>query len=136
MISTKYLLDTCTLLFWSEGEENVEISAKLLQFLHDQNEAENLLISSASFWEIAYLVKKGKYEPITDVKSWKDELLRKTNLVLIHPTENEMIDSVILPDIHKDPFDRLLISQANYHKSKLITNDSIIKKYDVDVFWI
>ena len=47
-----------------------------------------------------------------------------------------MIKSVQLPDYHKDPFDRLLIAQANNKKAALVTKDINIKKYSVPVHWI
>jgi len=47
-----------------------------------------------------------------------------------------MIDSVSLPDHHKDPFDRLLIAQANRRNMTLVTRDTDIAKYDVSLFWM
>ena len=94
-----------------------------------------MLVSSISFWEAALLNKKGKIE-IKDVESWRNELLANTSLVLIVPSASEMIESVQLPDYHKDPFDRLLIVQANNNKATLVTKDLNIKKYSVPVYWI
>lgn len=48
----------------------------------------------------------------------------------------KLIDSTFLPDYHNDPFDRVLIAQANQNNFKLVTIDQIIKKYKVSVFWI
>ncbi len=52
------------------------------------------------------------------------------------PSASAMIDSVLLPDIHKDPFDRLLIAQANQNHFLLVTKDQTIQKYEVETFWI
>ena len=49
---------------------------------------------------------------------------------------SEMIESVQLPNFHKDPFDRLLIVQANNKKAILVTKDPNIRKYSVAVFWL
>ena len=40
-----------------------------------------------------------------------------------------------LPDIHKDPFDRVLVAQAQIEKLGFITNDSIFRKYNITVVW-
>jgi PIN domain nuclease of toxin-antitoxin system len=94
-----------------------------------------LYVSSISFWEIALLVKRGKMA-ISDLHAWKNEILNNTNIRLIEPSASEMIDSTLLPDHHKDPFDRLLIVQANQNKFLIVTKDSDIHKYQVKTFWI
>ena len=92
-------------------------------------------MSSISFWEIALLVKTDKIE-IRDIHAWKNEMLTNTNIELINPTASEMIDSTLLPDHHKDPFDRLLIAQAFRHQLLLVTKDIYIQKYSIQTFWI
>ena len=47
-----------------------------------------------------------------------------------------MIKSVQLPDFLKDPFDRLLISQALSNNATLVTKDKIIQRYSVPTYWI
>ena len=73
---------------------------------------------------------------MSDVHAWKDELLSNTNIRLIDPNVSEMINSTTLPDHHKDPFDRLLISQANQRDLILVTQDKEIQKYSVRHFWM
>lgn len=91
-------------------------------------------MSSISFWEIALLVKKSRIQ-ISDVHAWKNELMGNTNIQMVEPSATEMIGSTLLPDYHKDPFDRLLIAQANRHNMILVTQDENIKKYEVRTFW-
>jgi len=127
-----YLLDTHAVMFWNLKEE---MSMKFVQFLDEQDKLGHLLISSISFWEIALLVKKGKVA-LNNIHAWKAELFKNTNLKLINPSVDEMIDATLLPNIHKDPFDRLLIIQANHHGALLVTKDLIIPQYDVQTFWM
>ena len=47
-----------------------------------------------------------------------------------------MIDSVLFPEFHKNPFDRLLIAQANQNNFLIVTKDQDIQKYDVETFWM
>ena len=127
-----YLFDTHALVFWCNQQS---VSENFIKYFDKQDQSGSLLVSSISFWEAALLTKKGKLE-IEDVESWKNELLANTNLVLIDPSASEMIKSVQLPNFHKDPFDRLLIVQANNNNAVLVTKDTIIKKYSVPVHWI
>jgi len=127
-----YLFDTHALIFWCNKQS---VSEDFINYFDKQDQFGNLLVSSISFWEAVLLTKKGKIE-IEDVELWRDELLSNTNLVLIDPSASEMIKSVQLPDFHKDPFDRLLIAQANNNNAILVTKDTNIKKYSVPVYWI
>ncbi len=127
-----YLLDTHALLFWVES---TGISAEFIHFLDEQQSLGRLCVSTISFWEMALLVKKGRIA-VADVHAWKNDLLNNTALQLLEPSATEMIDSVSLPDHHKDPFDRLLIAQANRRNMTLVTRDTEIAMYDVSLFWM
>ncbi len=127
-----YLFDTHSLVFWDNKEA---VSEDYIKFFDKQNQKGNIYVSSISFWEIALLVKKGRIE-IKDIQAWKNELLSNTNIRLIDPSATELINSTLLPDHHKDPFDRVLITQANNKNLLLVTKDQAIKEYDVSVFWI
>jgi len=127
-----YLLDTHALIFWATA---TEMSPEFLDFLDEQDRLEHLLVSSISFWEIALLTQKGKLT-FSNLHQWKDELLKNTHLQLINPTVAEMIDATLLPPHHKDPFDRLLIVQAINHEAWLVSKDSTIAHYEVEIFWM
>ena len=131
-LNYQFLLDTHALVFWINREN---ISQALLKFLDEQDSLELLMVSNISFWEIALLVQKGRLE-LNDIFTWKTEIFKNTHLKLITPSIDELIQSTQLPEYHKDPFDRVLITQTNWHNAKLVTKDSIIPKYDVETFWI
>ena len=131
MKRNKYLFDTHALIFWYTRES---VSKEFIKYFDKQNDLGNLFVSAISFWELALLTKRGKIE-IYDVESWRIELLTNTNLVLLEPSVSEMIQSVQLPDHKNDPFDRLLVVQANNNNAVLVSKDSSIVKYDVSVFW-
>ena len=132
MSQSGYLLDTHALLFWVNKEN---ISTEFISFLDQQNQQQQLFISTIIFWEIALLVQKRKIL-LADLPAWQEQLLANTNLQLLSPTPIEMINSTVLPPIHKDPFDRLLIAQANQHRLHLVTQDETIKQYSVSSFWL
>ncbi len=127
-----YLLDTHALIFWFNKEN---VSQQYVDFLDEQNELENLYVSSISFWETALLVKKQRIE-LEDVDAWRISLIENSNIKIINPTAREMIESVNLPDFHKDPFDRLLIIQALTNNYFFVTKDKTIQQYNVKIFWI
>jgi PIN domain nuclease of toxin-antitoxin system len=131
-LNYKFLLDTHALVFWINQEN---MSQALLKFLDEQDSLGLLMVSNISFWEIALLVQKGRLE-LNDIFTWKAEIFKNTRLKLITPSIDELIQSTQLPEYHKDPFDRILITQTNWHHAKLVTKDSIIPKYDVETFWI
>jgi PIN domain nuclease of toxin-antitoxin system len=127
-----YLFDTHALIFWRRRQS---VPDEFIKFFDKQNDLGNLYVSSISFWEIALLVKNGKIK-VDDIQAWKDETIANSNLTEIMPTASEMIKSVQLPDLHKDPFDRLLIAQAINKHATIVTKDKIIEKYPVSVYWI
>lgn len=131
MSGKKYLFDTHALVFWYTRDS---VSRDFIKYFDRQNDLGNIFLSSISFWELALLAKRGKIE-IEDIESWKTEILTYTNLVLLEPSASEMIQSVQLPDYHKDPFDRLLIVQAINGNASFVSRDKAITKYDVTVFW-
>ena len=132
MTIKSYLLDTHALIFWSSKEW---VTQEFLDFFDQQAAKENVLVSSISFWEAALLSKKKKIE-INNIYEWKAGLLENTNIRVITPSASDMIDSSLLPDHHKDPFDRLLIVQASRHKAALLTKDTSICSYAVNTVWI
>jgi PIN domain nuclease of toxin-antitoxin system len=128
----RYLFDTHALIFWVNKES---VSEEFIRFFDRQERQGTLYVSSISFWEIAFLVKKGRLE-MADIHAWKNDLLSNTNIRMLDPNAAEMIDSTLLPDHHKDPFDRLLIAQARSGGFRLVTKDRHIQAYDVQCFWM
>ncbi len=114
-----FLFDTHALIFWVN---KTAVSKEFVDFFDKQEQQGTLYVSSITFWEIAFLVQKERIT-IPDTRAWKDELLSNTNVHLINPSASEMIDSTLLPPHHKDPFDRLLITQANTRNLILVTQD-------------
>lgn len=132
MRQKKYILDTHALIFWVEREE---VSPDFIEFFDLQCKKRKVLISSASIWEIALLKKKGRID-IENLPLWKDDILSHSPVEILEPTPADMIDSTLLPDHHKDPFDRLLIAQAINNNAILVTRDRTISQYSVETFWM
>ena len=54
---------------------------------------------------------------------------------MLPPTAEQMVDSVALKEIYKDPFDRLLITQALSNNLVLVTKDEAIREYEIQTLW-
>lgn len=132
MKTKKYLLDTHALLFWYLQRE---VSPEFIEYFDRQAENGNVYVSTVSMWEIALLKKKGRIE-IEEIHQWKDELLLHSPAKFIEPSISDMIDSTLLPDHHKDPFDRLLIAHATNTGACLVTRDKLISNYSVETVWM
>ncbi len=126
-----YLLDTHALFQWVTRDK---VSSSFVSFFDEQVLLGKVLVSSISFWEFGLLARSGRIS-IANIQLWKEQVLKHSHVRLVSPSPDEMIDSTLLPPHHKDPFDRLLIVQALANKALLVTQDSLIKKYRVKIFW-
>ena len=124
-----YLLDTHTLI-WTLFE------SKKLSFDAKQTIAANreLFVSIASLWEIAIkqgLKKIGISASIREI----ERNANKAGIFVLDIRASHLDAMKKLPNIHNDPFDRLIIAQALEENLTLITKDSIIPKYNVRTIW-
>ena len=119
------LLDTHVLIWALENNPELSDGAR-----NSIIRAGNMVfVSSISIWEIAIKKNLGKLETPDNLQE-EIELHRFTPLQ-INFDHAELAGK--LPDIHKDPFDRMLIAQAIIEKLTLVTRDKIIARYDVDI---
>ena len=124
-----YLLDTHTLLWFLR--DSPQLSKKALEIITTENK---VYVSIASLWEIAIKKSIGKLEFKHSIEKIAELCHEKDILILqIQP---KYFDKIIkLPNIHNDPFDRLIISQAIIENLVIITKDTIIPKYSVKTIW-
>lgn len=120
----KFLLDTHILLWWLE-DENRRLSANARAVI--ANPENFIFVSAASVWEMSIKKSLGKL-------STPDNLLvvlKDNNFQLLSITAQHGLAIADLPEHHKDPFDRMLIVQAQIEELTLISEDSKFKQYDV-----
>lgn len=92
------------------------------------------VLSVASYWEVVIKANKGML-PIADPPSW---WMRATELFggRVLPIRASHISALAtLPDLHRDPFDRVLIAQAVAEGLPLVTSDRQIHAYQVQFIW-
>ena len=123
------LIDTHVFLWWAKGDHR--LPRRVLDIL--QNPRSDLIFSMASVWEAA--LKADRIGMIEDLEAL---LTRATSLLRISILAVELrhaIMSARLPFLHRDPFDRMLIAQANIENIPIITADQAIARYPVRVIW-
>jgi PIN domain nuclease of toxin-antitoxin system len=123
------LIDTNVFL-WLAGIEG-RLSEKAKAFLDDSDEM--LFLSAASAWEIAIKWSKGRLTLPAEPAPFINEVVSVAELSKLSITIRDSCAVSNLPRHHKDPFDRLLVAQAQIHGLRLLTADPTLERYDVDV---
>ncbi|WP_354335297.1 type II toxin-antitoxin system VapC family toxin [Undibacterium sp. GrIS 1.2] len=117
----RILLDTHVYLWWLQDSAQLSKSAR-----HKIMTAADVYVSSASIWEVAIKVGIGKLDVDVDVlvaeivKNGFQEL----SVTAVHAAKVRH-----LPEIHRDPFDRILVAQALCEPLQLLTADGILSGY-------
>ena len=128
----KYLLDTCALIDMVFAPKRLSAKARIAI------EGDNALyVSIASFWEIMIKQQIKKLD-IDETSAQELKQICDESGIEILQTEIDEIDRVRrLPIIkqHGDPFDRLIISQAQHRHLPVVTSDRKFMLYDVEVVW-
>jgi PIN domain nuclease of toxin-antitoxin system len=127
----KILLDTHAFIWW---DGNVaKLSSKALQVCQDPENT--LVLSTVSIWEMQIKHQIGKLKlnlPLHDIV----EAQQKTNGIEVLPVIPPHVFALTsLPLYHKDPFDRLIIAQAKVEKAALLSCDSAVQQYPVEIVW-
>ena len=123
-----YLVDTHAIIWYVSGSNELSSTAKNIM------ETKRCFFSFVSLWEIAIKQAKGTLQFNIDIPKLKT-VLEDVEFIYLPPTEFDVEAIKALPDIHKDPFDRLLIAQAIENNLTIVTTDSKIPQYNVKTIW-
>ena len=127
----RYLLDTCVMIWFFEGSRR--IGRALQDTLTDP--LNDLLVSDINILEVVIKHQLGKLPlPLTPSRIFPS-LIRKHGMELLPLDTAAIFRLESLPLLHRDPFDRLLVAQAQLNKLTLVTPDPQIQAYDVPWFW-
>jgi PIN domain nuclease of toxin-antitoxin system len=119
-----YLIDTHVLL-WAVMDDPL-LSRRQRTILQH---GEGLVVSSVSIWEIAIKRALGKLSLNGDIV----DTVRSRNIPFLAVNEHHAARTEHLGDHHRDPFDRMLIAQAQVENLTILTSDPIFRHYDVTV---
>ncbi len=123
------LIDTHVFL-WAAGVGGrlSESAEKLLK-----EPGQPVFLSAASAWEIAIKWSKGRLTLPASPSEVVNNVVAAAGITQLSVTFRDACAVADLPFHHKDPFDRLLVSQARTHGLRIMTADPILERYDVDV---
>ena len=121
------LLDTHVLLWW-RGDYR-RISARAREAIADPGHV--LFFSAASIWEMAIKHAAGKLKMPPDIL----DTFEQRGFTELQMSSRQGLIAGALPAHHGDPFDRMLVAQAQSEKLTLVTNDARIAAYDVPMLW-
>ena len=126
------LLDTCVLLWLTSDQD--KFSAKAIETI--KKNADALFVSSITAFEIAIKCRNGQLALKFPVLEWFSEALISHGIKEIEVTGSIAISSVLLPPLHNDPCDRIIVATAQMNALKILTCDEHIKQYkQIEVIW-
>ncbi len=125
------LLDTCTVLWLARGD--AQVSAR--QRVAIAAEAD-VWVSAASAWEIAIKHAMGRLPLPVPVNRFVRELRERYQFKSLSIDEESALLVAKLPALHRDPFDRILVSQAIVNGLTIVTPDPAVTDYPVRTMWL
>lgn len=125
----RVLLDT-NVVIWLASNVN-RLGAEAIELLgHD---ATVLVLSSVVPWEVSIKWRTGRLTLPSHPREWSARLVREFGVEALMVTQAHAVQVADLPDHHGDPFDRLLIAQAQVEGIPIVTADRSFARYDVEV---
>jgi PIN domain nuclease of toxin-antitoxin system len=127
----RLLLDTHALLWFLLNDARLSAHARSLM----SDLKNDLFVSPASYWEIAIKISIKKYALDRDLTTFLEEQIAKNNLTVLPITVRHAAVVATLPFHHRDPFDRLLASQAIVEQVPIVSADTAFDMYSVTRIW-
>ncbi|MEJ7749317.1 MAG: type II toxin-antitoxin system VapC family toxin [Candidatus Limnocylindrales bacterium] len=128
----RVLLDTHVFLWWA-SDRGVRVSERVRDLMSDG--ANDVAFSMASAWEIAIKIGGGRLALPDAIERYLPDRLRHHGFELLPIELEHAFRAGGLPRIHGDPFDRMLVAQAQLAAMPILTADPAIARYDVETIW-
>lgn len=125
------LLDTHAFLWWIS--DSSRLSKRAYEFI--EKPSNTIYLSSVSFWEISIKSTLGSIQFPKKMESFIAEQISINSFEPLSINISHAVNIRDLPQHHKDPFDRMLISQSQIEDMPLITGDKLISKYKIELIW-
>jgi PIN domain nuclease of toxin-antitoxin system len=127
----KLLLDSHTLI-WA-ADDPAKLTARAQALLQDPSH--DRLVSAASPWEIAIKFSLGRLPFSLPYRQWMDKAIADLGLILLPITLDHAERQASLPWHHRDPFDCLLVAQAQVESMPIVSADAILDSYAITRIW-
>ncbi len=123
----KVLLDTHIFIWAISGDDRLSLAHRAAF----QNPNCELILSVASVWEMLIKYSVGKLSIPSPATRFIIDEMERTDVSVLQISRAHLAELEMLPMIHRDPFDRMLVAQAKSEQMPILTDDREIKKYDV-----
>ena len=127
----RLLLDTHAMYWYIEGSPELSATAQRLI----QDASNDILISPASYWEIAIKISLGKWQLNRAYEEFIDIGVNQYGFRVLPILPTHTAALIALPFHHRDPFDRLLAAQSLVEGIPLVSIDAIFDQYEVSRLW-
>ena len=127
----RLLLDTHAFLWWLAGSRRLSPNARSAV----ENDANDVLVSAATAWEIATKHRLGKLPRAELVAQDVPGAVASQGFEELAITVGDAQRAGLLPGPHRDPFDRMLVAQAIGHGMVLVSIDAVFDGYGVNRLW-
>jgi PIN domain nuclease of toxin-antitoxin system len=127
----RLLLDTHALLWWLDGDRRLPARVRALV----GEPANEVLVSAASVWEITTKARLGKLPGALDVAADVPACIESQGFTPLSITAHHAQRAGTLPGPHRDPFDRMLIVQAQAEGVPIASNETVFDEYGVSRLW-
>jgi PIN domain nuclease of toxin-antitoxin system len=125
------LLDTHALIWWMTNSESLpELVRK--QMLEKQN---TIVVSAASAWEMATKVRLGRLPAAAEITRNFAEYMKQSEFEALPVSAAHGIRAGMLPGPQRDPFDRMLIAQAQAEDLTIVSNEVSFDSYGIRRVW-
>jgi PIN domain nuclease of toxin-antitoxin system len=125
------LLDTHAFLWWNLDDPQLSQTAR--EFISSGRN--DVFVSATSAWEIAIKAAKGRLLLPETPDRYVAGRIRQHRFSALPIELSHALQVYGLPPLHSDPFDRLLVAQSQLESMPIITADTDIPRYEVDVIW-
>lgn len=120
------LLDTHAFLWWRADDRRLRQNAR-----RSIASADRVLVSAASGWEAAIKISLGRLE-LSDPFAW---MVEDSGFTALPVTLAHAARFAAVPRHHADPFDRMLVAQAQAEAAAVVTHDRAFEPYGVEIVW-
>jgi PIN domain nuclease of toxin-antitoxin system len=127
----KVLVDTHAILWWIAGDER--LSKRARKILEDPENKR--WVSIASLWEIAIKMSSGRLPAEGLTLGTIAGLLKAQQFAILPVRLEDLLRLELLPWLHRDPLDRLIVAQALEEGISLLTADGAMSQYPVQTIW-
>jgi PIN domain nuclease of toxin-antitoxin system len=131
MTPMRLLLDTHALLWWLDGDQHLPQAVQ--RAIGDTGN--EVLVSAASAWEIATKVRIGKLPGAVLVAERFAQILDEQCFLPLPIKVEHARRAGLMPGEHRDPFDRILIAQAQIEGLTLASNETLFDRFGIDRLW-